>query len=166
MRRASPYSRLISCNFRGDDFQYEFFRSKNLPEPANRGKNLLVFIGDLVALQASQPLQAHLQNGLGLNCRELELGDEPFSGLIRRSAAADERDDLVQVIEGLDQAFQDVGPLLGFAQLEARAADDDLFSVIDEVPQDRGQVHHLGLVVDDGQEVNAEGRLHSRIFEE
>ena len=39
---------------------------------------------------------------------------------------ADERDDLVERVEGLEVAAQDVRVGLGLAQAELRAADDDL----------------------------------------
>ena len=52
--------------------------------------------------------------------------------------------------------------LFGFAQLESRAPDDDLFAMLDEVADDRREFHHLRLVVDDGQEDDAERRLHLR----
>ena len=56
-----------------------------------------------------------------------------------------------------------MGALFGLAQVETRAADDDLFAMLDEVPEHRREVHHLRLVVDDGQEDDAERGLHLRV---
>ena len=54
-------------------------------------------------------------------------------------AAADDLDDLVDVVLGDQQALQQVGALLGLFQVEAGPADDDLlleFQVlVDDVPQ-------------------------------
>ena len=49
------------------------------------------------------------------------------------------------------EAFQDVGALLGLAQVELRAADDDLAAEVDEVPQHLLEREDLRPAVDDAR---------------
>ena len=44
-------------------------------------------------------------------------------------------DHLVEVVEGLEEALEDVGALLGLAQVEAGAPDDHRLAVVEEVAQ-------------------------------
>ena len=75
-------------------------------------------------------------------------------------AGADRRDHLVEMVERLEDAFEDVGALLGLAQVVAGAADDDRLAVVEEVVEQLLERHHLRLVVDDRQQDDAEGGLH------
>ena len=110
-----------------------------------------------------EALQAHVENGLRLHVAELPALDQAALRFLRRAAAADERDQLVEHVERFDETFEDVGALFRFAQIETRAADDDLFAMLDEVMEQRREVHDLRLVVDDGQEDDAERGLHLRV---
>ena len=137
--------------------------SEDLAKAADRGLNLFVLGHDLLALEAREALQAHVENGLRLHVAELPALDQAALRFLRRAAAADERDQLVEDVERFDETFEDVGALFGFAQIETRAADDDLFAMLDEVVEQRREVHDLRLVVDDGQEDDAERGLHLRV---
>ena len=146
-----------------DDLEDERLGSEDLAEAADHSLHFFVLGDDLVALQARQALQAHVEDGLRLHIAELPALDEAALRFLRRPAAADQRDQLVEDVERFDETFEDVGALFGLAQVEARAADDDLFPVLDEVTEHRREVHDLRLVVDDGQEDDAERRLHLRV---
>ena len=137
--------------------------SEDLAQAADGRQDLLVLGDDLLALQAREALQAHVENRLRLDVAELPALDQAALRFLRRAAAADERDQLVDVVERFDETFEDVRALLGFAQVEARAADDDLFAMLDEMAEHRREVHDLRLVVDDGQENDAERGLHLRV---
>ena len=54
--------------------------------------------------------------------------------------SADRRDDLVEHVDGLQEALDDVGARLGLAQTELRASGDDLDLVGDVVRERLGQV--------------------------
>ena len=57
------------------------------------------------------------------------------------------------MVEGLEDALQDVGPLLGLAQIEPRAAHDDRLAVVEKVLEQLAQCQDLRLVVDDRQQM-------------
>jgi hypothetical protein len=49
-------------------------RAQDLAELYDHGLDLFVLLDDLVALEMGQPLELHLQDGLGLDLRQLENG--------------------------------------------------------------------------------------------
>ena len=64
--------------------------------------------------QAGELAEAHVEDVLGLHLAELErLGHEAVAGRGPVLAGADERDDLVDHVEGLEQALEDVGSRCG-----------------------------------------------------
>ena len=63
----------------------------------------------------------------------------PDAGDVDGLRRPDQRDDLVERVERLDQTAQDVGPLLGLAQPVAGAPDDDLDLVAHVVPDRPGR---------------------------
>ena len=82
-------------------------------------------------------MQAHVQNGTGLNLAEVELVHQAVSGLFRRLAGTNQRNDLVDVVQSNDQALQNVCALLRFVQVELRATHHHIVAVVDVVR------HHL-----------------------
>ncbi len=74
---------------------------------------------DLFGLQAGELLQPHVQDGLGLDLGELEAPHQTAPGGVHVLRLLDEGDHRVDVVQGDLQAFQDVGALLGLAQLVA-----------------------------------------------
>ena len=83
----------------------------------------------------------------------------PVRATSDRRRRPDQRDDLVQRVERLDAAAQDVGPLLGLAQPVAGPPDDDLDLVADVVAHHLVQPQGARHPVDDGQHVHAEAVL-------
>ena len=79
--------------------------------------------------------------------------------LLDRRRAPDQRDDLVQRVERLDQTAQDVGALLRLAQPVGRTPDDDLDLVRHVVPDELGQVQRARHAVDQREHVGAERLL-------
>ncbi len=116
--------------------------------------------------RAGQPLQAHVEDRLRLQRRQAELLHQRGLGGRRVGRGADRPDHLVEVVEGDDQAFEDVGALLGPGQVVAGPAGDDLLAVLEEVLEHLLEVEHPRLVVDDGQERDVERALHRRELEE
>ena len=73
-------------------------------------------VDDLLALQGGQPAQLHVEDRGGLDLVDLEQRDQAVARLVDVGRAADQRDDLVERVERLDEAAQDVGALLGLAR--------------------------------------------------
>ena len=82
--------------------------------------DFLVFGLDLLALQSSQPAQLQIEDGIGLELGQLEAFHQPCPRRIDIRGVADQADDLIQILQGDQVAFEDVGPLAGFCQIEFR----------------------------------------------
>ena len=65
-----------------------------------------VFLFQLLAVEALEGLQAHVEDGLGLYLVEAEAGHEVVPRVV--VAAADDADDLVDVVLGDEQALEQV----------------------------------------------------------
>src|SRR5690606_2430462 len=92
----------------------------------------------------------------GLDLVDVQQVPQPPARDLDGVTAPDQRDDLVDGVQGLQQTTQDVRPLLGLAQPEARTADDDLDLVRHPVPDERVQGQRARHTVDQGQHVGAE----------
>jgi hypothetical protein len=71
-------------------------------------------------------MEAQVEDGLRLRARELEGVHERLARRVGVGRPADDTDDLVQVVEGDQEALEDVRPGLGLVQLELGPPDDDL----------------------------------------
>ena len=121
---------------------------------------------DRVGLERGQLLQAQLEDRLGLDVGEAEALDQALAGGVAVARAADQLDDLVEVVERDQQALEAVDARLERAQLVLGAADDDLALVLDVVADDLAQRQRLRHVVDQRDGVDAERRLHRRVLVE
>ena len=83
----------------------------------------------------------------------------PWPGDVDGLRRPDQRDDLVERVERLDQTAQDVGPLVGLAQPVGGAPDDDVELVVDVVPDQLVEPQRARHAVDDRQHVGAEAGL-------
>ena len=117
-----------------------------------------------LALQAGQAGQAHVQNGLRLLLGEVEARHQRVARDVRALALADGAHDLVDVVQRLEQALQDVRARLGLVQVVAGAAGGDLLLVLQVVVEHLVQREHLRLAVDQGQHDRAEGFLQLRVL--
>ena len=101
---------------------------------------LLVLLLQLLPVQTLEGDEPHIADGLGLDVVQSEAGHQVLLGVV--IAAADDLDDLVDVVLGHQQALQQVGPLLGLPQVIPRPPDDDLLLeaevLVDDVPAGRG----------------------------
>ena len=111
-------------------FEHLALVRQDLAEARDLPLDLAVLLDDLVALEAGQALQAHVEDGLRLDLREAERGDQPLARRRRIRRRADDRDGLVEIVDRDLQPGEDVQPLLRLAQLEDRAAVDDLAAVL------------------------------------
>ena len=132
-----------------DDLEHEGDVAEDLLVPGDLLAQLGELVLDLVALEAGEAAQAHLEDGVGLDLREPEALDEASLGLDVGLRPADDLDDLVDVVERDDVALEDVGALLGLAQLVARAPDDDVLLVLDVVVEHLLEVQRARHAVDE-----------------
>jgi hypothetical protein len=121
---------------------------------------------ELVDLQRGQLRQAHRQDRVGLDDRQLEALDQPVAGGGAVARPADQRDDLVEVGLRDEQALEDVEVRLLLGELVLGPPDDDVALVLDVVVDDLAQGQRPRDAVDQRDGVDAERRLHRRVLEE
>ena len=121
---------------------------------------------DPLPLERGQRAQAEVEDRLGLDLREVELLHQALARRVGVLGRADERDHLVEVVERDQVALEDVRALLGLAQLELRAADDDRALELEVVAQELEQRQRLRHAVDERDRVVAERRLQRGVLEE
>ena len=88
--------------------------------------------------------------------RELEPLHQLGARCLGVLGAADDLDDLVEMVQRDQQALDDVVALLGLAQLEAGAAGDDVDLVVDVVADHLGEVQRARHAVDEREHDHAE----------
>ena len=118
----------------------------------------LVLVLDLLLFECGQAAQLHVQNGLGLDLAQVERGDQSGAGFLDVCRSPDQRDHLVDIVDGYSQTFEDVKPRLRLPQIELRPSGNDLPPEIDEVAQSSLQRKRLGHAVDERHHVGGEGR--------
>ena len=111
------------------------FAGEQFVQMCDQFLDLLIFSLQFVDTQAGEGTQTHIYDRFGLQVIEIESLLEIQLSVCRSTACADDLNHLVDVINGDDQAFQDMCFLLGFLQLEARTAGYHLHTVLDEVTQ-------------------------------
>ena len=120
---------------------------------------LLVLALQFLPVQTLQRLQAHIQNGLRLNIIQTEALHELLLGIV--ISAADDLDDLIDVVLCDQQTLQQMSPLLSLFQIVAGPADDDLLLkrqiFVNDVPQ--GQNLGLVLVIHQSQHIDGKRSL-------
>ena len=131
-----------------------------LPERGHLG--LEVDLGEPRELAEPQ-----VEDVLGLDVGELEgRGHEAGAGRGAVFGPADEGDHLVDDVDGLEQALDDVGPILRLPQSELGPPADDLDLVVDVGLQRLHEVERAGDAVDERHRVDGEVRLQRRVLVE
>src|SRR5579859_3521858 len=128
--------------------------------------DVLQLLFELVDLEGGEPGEPHVEDFGRLPLRQLEALAQ---GGVRRGRVLrlpDDLDDLVDVVDGDLQPFEDVLPVLGPLQLELRPAGDDGVAVVDETLQQLLQRQFLRDAVHQRQHDGAEGRLHRGVLVE
>ena len=126
-------------------------------QPGDGGQEVIVFFVQLLPFQGGQAAQLHIQDGLGLDFRQVELLHQVVAGGFHILAAPDGGDDGVNGVQGFEQALNDVGPVARPPQLVFGAAADDFLPVGDEVGNEVFEGQFLGLAVHQGQHYGVEG---------
>ena len=123
-------------------------------------------VDDLLALEGGEPAQLHVQDRVGLDLVDLEQLDQALAGVVDLGRPADQRDHLVEHVERLDQAAQDVGATLGLVEAEAGPPLDDLDLVGDPVADELVDGQRARHPVDQGEHVGAEVGLQLGVLEQ
>ena len=111
-RRIAEFA-LNFVEFIFDDAQHQLFASQYFLVPGDVLEQRVVFIYDFFPFQAGQALQAHIQNGLGLNVGKLKA--IPSSASLASGGdleTANQRHHLVQMVQGDFQVLPEYGPAL------------------------------------------------------
>ena len=146
--------------------QHDVVRKDRLEE-RDRLPQLLHLLFEALAPQAGQGGQSHVDDLGRLDLGEpetLALQGEDGRWTVRRRA--DGCDDLVDQVERLEEALDDVGPTVRLVESELRPTGDDLDLVIDVVDQRLAQVERAGDAVHQRHEVRRERRLQRRVLVE
>ena len=109
-------------------------------------------------------MQPHVKDGLRLHFGQPKALHEAFLGLRRRRRRADQGHNLINMIERLEEALQDMGTGFGLAQFKLGAPNHHLTAMIEEVGQRGFEVQQHGPVVHHRQHVDAERGFQRRIL--
>ena len=127
---------------------------------------LSVFLTDLAGLQAGQATETKVDDRLGLPLAELET---PLEAALRGALVlrrADDGNHLVEMLEALHQALEDVGSLACLGEQIGGAPRHHHPPEVDEVLQHRLEAEHLRPAVDQRQHDGAECQLDLGVLEE
>ena len=105
-------------------------------------------MADFVTLHAGQALEAQFQNGFGLDLAEAELAHQAYFGDIRGCRSPNQRNDFVQMVQGNQITFQDMGLALGFGQVVTGPSKNDFVTVIHKMPNQIQEIQRLRTSVD------------------
>ena len=166
VRRSSPKRSEISVSSFLIFVEDHVLVAEQLAQLADPLHLVRVLLAQRVGLERGQLLQAQFEDRLGLDVRELEALHQAGAGRVAVGDRADQRDDLVEVVERDQQALEAVHRAVERAQLVLRAADDDLALMADVVEDDLAQREQLRDVLDQRDHVHAERRLHRRVLVE
>ena len=116
-----------------DDLHLQFGIHQHLLEVFDPLAQFVVFGFELVALEAGQRAEAHVDNRSGLHLAQRETLDQTDFRLVRGFRRPDDADHLVNVVHRDEQPFEDVRPLLGLFQIVLRTAHHHVVAVTDEI---------------------------------
>ncbi len=149
-----------------DDLQHQRHVAENPLIPGDLLAQLGELLLDLGALQAGQAAQAHLEDRVRLCFRQAEALNKAGFRLHVVGARLDDGDDLVDVVERDDVALEDVGALLGLAQVVPGAAEDDFLLVLHVVEEHVLQRQLPRHAVDECELDDADARLERGVLVE
>ena len=124
----------------------------------------LVLVQDLLAFEGCETAQLHGEDGVRLHIVHVKQVHEACACGIHGGGAADEGDHLVDHVEGLQVALQNVVAFLRFALEVAGAAFDDFELMIHPVLDERVEAERARHAVHEGEHVGAERLLQLRVL--
>src|SRR5262249_44812656 len=123
-------------------------------------------------LEPREPVELELEDGVGLLLGQLEARDELLCGVGLSFALADDLDHLVEGVEDLLEALEDVDPRLELREVELDAPGDRLVPELEELGEDLLEIEAAGRrdlrVVggDEAGEVHLDVHRERRVLEE
>ena len=132
---------------------------ENRLELGDRREKLRKLVRQLVALEADELVEAHLEDCVDLRVGEAEALLQLPLRLVAGLRRADDPDDLVEVVDGEEQAVDDVPSCLRLPEVEARAARDDVEAVAYVDGEVLLEVQYLRAPSDDREQDGAERGL-------
>ena len=142
-----------------DDPEHPLTPAKDVLVVGDLGDQILVLEPDLVGLKGGETTQLHLQDGVGLDVGEAMAILQLLPGRGRVGCSPDQGNDRIELIEGQQQAQQDVVALFGLAQQVAGAALDRLDPEVEEHLEHLAQGEQDRLTVHQRQHVGTEVAL-------
>ena len=147
-----------------DDSQQAFFIRQDCLQFCNALHQFLIFCLDLLTFQSGQRTQTHIHDSLSLNICQSEAFYQCFLSSCHISAASDDIDDLINVIKGDQQTFQDMSPLLSLVQIIFCPSGNNILLMKEVIPQHILQIQHPRLIIDQCQHNNTKGILQLRVL--
>src|SRR6185503_1473097 len=108
----------------------------------------LIFLDEFSPLELRQPLETHVEDGIGLDVRQGELPYQPGPGFIGRLRAPNQRDHCIQIVERDLEAFKNMRALFSLAELIDGAADHHFPPMLEEMVQNLLEIEDLRPIVD------------------
>ena len=149
-----------------DQLEHHVLVAEQLAQLADPLHLVRVLLAQLPGLERGQLLEAQVEDRARLDLGHLEPLDQAGARRVAIARRADQRDDLVEVVERDQQALEHVHAVLEPAQLVLGAADDDLALMADVVADDLLEREEPRHVLDQRDHVHAERRLQRRVLVE
>ena len=124
----------------------------------------LIFRLQFAAFQPGQLVEAHIKDGVGLDFRKAKRGHQLNFGGLAVFRGADDAHHVIEVIQRLQQSFQNVGAGFGLAQFKLRTAGQHLEAVVNEALQKLLEVHDPRASVVNGQHDGAKRAAQLRLL--
>ena len=121
---------------------------------------------DLVALQTGELIETQFEDRPGLPVGERVPRHQFSARVLAVAGAADETDEVIEVVEGDLVALEDVGAVLGLAQTETGATSDHIAPVGDVALDELLDVHLLRPLLVEGQQDDAKGGFQGGLLKE
>ena len=78
----------------------------------NQTHQLVILSHNFITLQTSKALKAHIENGAGLDLAQGKAFDKLTTSYFRVARATNQLNNLVQMVEGNEQPFENMSPFL------------------------------------------------------
>ena len=147
-----------------DDGHHKGSFGQDLPESLDGLLEVIALLLEGPGLQGGELLEAHLEYCLALFLAQFEPDSESLLGSGAVFAPSDDLDDLVDVLQGNEETFHDMGAFLCLIEIELRPPLHHLHAVVDEMVQHLLQGEDPRLVVHQGKIDDPETVLHGRVL--
>src|SRR6185295_18584962 len=130
------------------------------------GEQGIVFFLNLLLFQRRKTAKLHVEDGLRLGLRQVVGAHELSAGIIGVFTLADDLDHLVQIGDGDQEAFKNVGAAASAIEVKLGAALDHVTAVVDKVAERAFERQQPRLVVDQREHLHPESGLERSVLEQ